>query len=358
MAEICFPALNLTSKWLRVLTSNLSCLNYLNFIPNFKFTFHSRVDTNVQLNSVLKQYTFLSDLIETLKTPDGAATIISNFNRLRDILVPSLSLHVATNFSRVKDLTGPLKPLVEKFTKESDIRKLPITLDSALMNPKGNLPVGCTGSVVGVGCIESGFMFHTCPGITSFMDPDMAVILLYLQYLSQLEGPMWKKIRKNSYGYNVIPRPNEGLIVFTLYRATNIYEAFKDAKTIVEAQVEDSSEFDQTLLESAKSSLIFEIIEREKTVGDLVSQAILNSFKGIPKDYNKYLVDQVATITIEDLRRIGTKYFKRMFDPTQAKVVIVCHPDKVEAIRKQFEEFGHNLQESSSLEESILSKCS
>jgi Zn-dependent M16 (insulinase) family peptidase len=178
--------------------------------------------------------------------------------------------------------------------------------------------------------------------------------MLYLQYLSQLEGPMWKKIRKSSYGYNVMPRPNEGLIVFTLYKATNMHEAFKDAKQIVETQVAEGSEFDVTLLESAKSSLIFEIIEREKTVGDLVQQAMLNSFKGVQKDYNKNLVDQIATITIDDLRRVGEKYLKSMFTPGSAKLAIVCHPEKVDAVKGQFEEFGHKLMESSSLESSIL----
>jgi Zn-dependent M16 (insulinase) family peptidase len=197
-------------------------------------------------------------------------------------------------------------------------------------------------------------LFSSSPGITDFMDADLSAILLYLQYLSQLEGPMWKKIRKNSYGYNVIPKPNEGCIVFSLYRATNIFEAYKDAKTIMEAQLEDSSEFDDALMESARSSLIFEIIEREKTVGDLEQQAILNAFKGVPLDYNKRLVDQVATVTVADLRRVGVKYFSSMFKPNASKVVIVCHPDKVESVTAQFEEFGHKLKGSSSLESSIL----
>lgn len=316
-----------------------------------------RNDTNVQQNSLLRQYAFLSDLIEKLKTPESADLIINDLNSLRKILIPSLTLHIASNFSKVKDLETPMKPLIAKFNEPTKNQKLPVALDSTLMDINGHLDAAYTGTIVGVGCIESGFMFHTSPGITSFMDPDMPAILLYLQYLSQLEGPMWKKIRKNSYGYNVIPRPNEGLIVFTLYRATNIYEAYKDAKTIVEAQVEDSSIFDQTLMESAKSSLIFEIIEREKTVGDLVQQAMLNSFKGIHKDYNKYLVEQVANIKIEDLRRVGSKYFKTMFDPKYSKIAIVCHPDKVEGIKKQFDEFGHNLQETMSLGASILNKC-
>lgn len=45
-----------------------------------------------------------------------------------------------------------------------------------------------------------------------------------------------------------------------------------------------------TQLESAKSSLIFEVIEREKSIGDLVIQSLLTTFKEVPKDYNRALV--------------------------------------------------------------------
>lgn len=309
-------------------------------------------DTNVQRNSVLVQHAFLTQVLETLKT--DSEKIIENLNKLREILVPSITLHVAANFEKLKDLKSPMVSLTEKLNQLKTIDHLPITFDSALLNLEGNLAKEFTGTVVGIGCVESGFLFSSSPGITNFMDPDLSAILLYLQYLSQLEGPMWKKIRKNSYGYNVIPKPNEGIIVFSLYRATNIYEAFKDAKVIMEAQLEESSEFDAALMESARSSLIFEIIEREKTVGDLEQQAMLNSFKGVPMEYNKILVDQVATVTIKDLRRVGEKYFSKMFKSENSKVVIVCHPDKVESVKTQFDEFGHNLKQSCSLETSIL----
>lgn len=200
--------------------------------------------------------------------------------------------------------------------------------------------------------INTHFKFFT--GLTDFLDKDLSALLLYLQYLSQLEGPMWKKIRKNSYGYHLVPKPNEGLIIFGLYRATNIYGAFKDAKEIVEGELKENVEFDQTLLESARSSLIFEIIEREKTVSLLEQQAFLSSFKGVPLDYNKKIVNEIAEITTDDLRRVGKIFFGSIFNPDTAKIVIVCHPDKVESVKTQFEEFGHNLKTCSSLETSIL----
>lgn len=317
-------------------------------------------DSNVQQNSVLSQHTFLTELVDGLKDEARCQLILDNLNQLRNLLIPSITIHIAANFEKVKDLKTPLTSLIEKVRelKKPTVDVVPVTFDSKLLVKDGNLEKEFTGTIVGIGCVESGFLFSTSPGIKDFMDADLSAILLYLQYLSQLEGPMWKKIRKNSYGYSVIPKPNEGVIVFGLYRATNIYEAYKDAKTIIEAQLEAGSVFEDTLLESARSSLIFEVIEREKTVGDLVQQAMLNSFKGVPIDYNKSLVDQIATVSVADLRRVGAAYFTEMFQPGPSKVVIVCHPDKVDGIKAQFDEFGHNLQQSSSLEASILNSCS
>lgn len=91
------------------------------------------------------------------------------------------------------------------------------------------------GTVVGLGCIESAFLYHAAPCIDNFSDPDLPALMLFLQYLTQLEGPLWRQIRGPgfAYGYNLMPRPNEGLLYFTLYRATNVVAAFRETKAII-----------------------------------------------------------------------------------------------------------------------------
>lgn len=91
------------------------------------------------------------------------------------------------------------------------------------------------GTIVGMGCIESCFLYHASPSLNSFADPDLPALMLFLQYLTQLEGPLWRQIRGQgfAYGYNMMPKPNEGLLYFTLYRATNVVAAFREAKTII-----------------------------------------------------------------------------------------------------------------------------
>ena len=44
-------------------------------------------------------------------------------------------------------------------------------------------------------------------------------------------------------------------------------------------------EFDEIEFEAAKSSLVFEIIEEEKTVSNAAEQSIYNYFRGLPLNY-------------------------------------------------------------------------
>lgn len=46
---------------------------------------------------------------------------------------------------------------------------------------------------------------------------------------------MWKQIRGQglSYGYNMYVMPNEGLLYLSLYKATNVVGAYKEARAII-----------------------------------------------------------------------------------------------------------------------------
>lgn len=99
---------------------------------------------------------------------------------------------------------------------------------------------------------------------------------------------MWKQARGKgyTYGYNICLKANEGLLYLIFSKATNVLGAFKEAKDIVTKQVE-SGVWDKTLLESARSSLIFEIIENEKSIGHVVEQSLISYFKNVDYSHNR-----------------------------------------------------------------------
>ncbi|KAJ6646667.1 hypothetical protein Bhyg_01880 [Pseudolycoriella hygida] len=317
-------------------------------------------DTNVRCSSVLFQQKFLSSVLTKLSDPATAASVIEDLNKLRSIITSNknLALHVAADWQKMTslniDLNFPWK-LISKPNEEPCRDELTVIPDWKIMKSHTNNSLH--GSVVGMGCIESAFLCHASPSINSFVDEDLPALNVFLQYLTQLEGPMWRQIRGAglAYGYNLNIMPHESLLYFTLYRSTNIVAAYRETKTMIEALLQPDAIWESTRLESAKSSLIFEIIEREKSIGDLVVQSLLSSFKKVPKDYNRVLVKKIDTVTVDDLRRVGEKYVSKLFT-SDAKTMITCHPDKASDISAAFVEFGRDLKVQS-LDESLLGQC-
>ncbi|XP_058458892.1 uncharacterized protein C05D11.1-like [Malaya genurostris] len=315
-------------------------------------------DSNVRLSSLLKQQKFLHVLIKQLESEDGAKTVIDNLNKARGVITQpdNLGLHLAANWHEMSnlniDLEGPWMGLAT--TEGMPKTRLTAIPDWELMKPNDKLK-DFTGVVIGLGSVESAFLYQSSNAINDFNDSDLAPLMLFLQYLTQLEGPLWRQIRGQgfSYGYNIVPRPNEGLLYFTLYRATNVIAAYKEAKSITEKQLHNDAEWDSTLLESARSSLIFEIIAREKSIGNVVIQSFLSSFKQVSAGYNQALVQQIGKVTEDDLVRVGSKYIKQLFS-SEARTAIVCHPDKAADIAAAFNQLGHNLKIECSLDDSIL----
>ncbi|KAF7998270.1 hypothetical protein HCN44_009668 [Aphidius gifuensis] len=313
-------------------------------------------DSNHFNASPLRQQQFLTELIERLSTDDGQKQILNDVEEIRKILTDGKNImcHIASNVDKlsnqVTDLYTPWDIL-----KIGNIEKkmLEVIPDWKLLKPYNEIKI--KGSVLGLGCVDSAYSLQCAPCINDYKHQDLPTLLVCLQYLTQLEGPMWKQVRGQglSYSYKIFASPNEGLIYLTFFGATNIVGAYKETKKIIDSHLKEKN-WEKILYETAKASLIFQIVDREASVGDVVSQSILSYFKNVSHDYNRQMVQKVHSVDINDLDRVANKYLKPLFDPEQCKASIVCHPSKVTEVSDAFKSYSQNLEVYTSLESSYL----
>ena len=101
------------------------------------------------------------------------------------------------------------------------------------------------------------------------------------------------------------------MLYFSLYRATNAANAFAEAKKIALDSLEANEEIDEGLFESAKPSLIFELIEKEKTVGDVVFQSLVAFFKQTDRQFQQEFFKKISAVTKEEMKSAAIKYIRK-----------------------------------------------
>ena len=323
--------------------------------------------SNHRACSLIRQQHFLQKLITDLNDPSGTASakVVETLTTLRDRITrsDSLTIHMAAD---IDSLTDPLPPwkkwpsIHENLGTKSD-GLAHLMADHQLVQPiDDRSPLG---AALSLGSIESTFLIKTVDSIHDPHHPDLAAILVALQYLGQLEGPFWRQLRAQGlvYGYHLNLSVNQGLMYLSLYRASHPVSAYKEVRAIMEAHGRDNGEsedgiWQENLLESAKSSLIFELVEKEKAVGDVIMQSVCSYLKNVPIDYNKQLIQSVAKVSMSEMIRAYGKHVMLLLDAARCRCSVICHPSKLDEIVTGIAALGQPLKAYTSVEDSPLNQ--
>ncbi|KAF9812013.1 hypothetical protein SFRURICE_021370 [Spodoptera frugiperda] len=277
-------------------------------------------NSNLHWCTVLRQQKFLKELIEQLTAGgDSAESALLEARKSFKSITENAWLHLATDFERYKLRTEPWK----RFARENEIT-----------------PSSCC-----VAALSPGPLGHSVAHV--------APLMVALNYFTQLEGPMWRLIRGCglSYGYAIRMSPNEGRLIFSLYRATNAVAAYSKAKSILEEYLNDAK-FDDDLFASAKSTVMFEVVENEKCPADVVKRSLMYYLYREAPSYNNDLVKAISAVTPEAAHAAAARWLPTLFDPDQGKLAIVCHPSKVNDMNTAFEKMNVKLDVYESMEAS------
>lgn len=182
---------------------------------------------------------------------------------------------------------------------------------------------------------QIGCLIQAAPGIRSYQDPDYPYLLVALQYFIQRDyGPFQKEIvdAKLAEEVDIRVSPSEGLLYFEMRHCPNVALAYSKAYDIIakhckvgeggtkaSLQPEGSgiqvSTWDEMLLSSAKSSMIFGLSMEENTPKYVAMLSLLSHYKGSSQlgPARRRLMSKIAEATMSQVQQVTGKYLRPLF---------------------------------------------
>jgi len=322
--------------------------------------------SNRVILGIESQITFLQGILESLNTEAGVAKVIRELNEFRDLLTqPSrIRCHMVVNAVKL-GASGDdnFSAMWADFLPRKKDGLTPMTPEgiAAMAAPRlkanevANTAKG-RGVALGLGAVDSAFLLQSRSTGIDYNHPDIGAVMVAEQFLTALEGPMWKTIRGKgySYGYGIRSDPESGLETFNLFKAGQVLEGYKESLNIVKGYLETPDDMQVQLnkvsLESTKSTVVSEIIGAESTVSEAAKASFLNSLRGLPLDYNTQLLKKVDSASLVEVKDAMKKYIEKLFHK-DANFVIVGSKDKVAEIITGFDkELGLKVEEFDSVD--------
>ncbi|XP_050536248.1 uncharacterized protein C05D11.1-like [Daktulosphaira vitifoliae] len=316
-------------------------------------------DYNDYACSTLRQYNFLTSLQKTIKTEEGWKVVNEDLNKLKLFLAnpDNIKLHITGNIDKLCDIIPEASAALQQIIPDN--LKASVHPYNTLFDFESTVPLNQSeirACIVGMGSIESSYFKQVTDCINDYNHPDVAIIDVFLAYFTQAEGPLWNKVRGSDLAYScdIFLKLDEGKISLSFYRSVNVPAAYQAIKSVIDEHLSNGFSWDQTLFESAKSSTIFDIVNRQNTIAISNMDSIMFYFRNLTQTYNQDLVKKISLLKLEDLPEIGRKYVMPLFNPQSTLTVMVCPPTIVEETANEFEKIGIKMNVYKSLDESFL----
>ncbi|KXN89943.1 hypothetical protein AN958_04947 [Leucoagaricus sp. SymC.cos] len=298
-------------------------------------------DSNTsRANSVLIQMNFLQTLSQELQTnPDRT---IATFNEIRKYLTDPSGVRFSVT-GDVLQLKAPRSTWAKYFNDVLPASSLaPVTLTHDTLSSIGREPVR-KAVVMKLPTIESSYVMHSTKSISGFSRDEYPALRVTMEVLNATESYLWRYIRGSglAYGAYVSLDVEAGLLSFSLYRSSNSMAGYEEAAKVVKGLVNGTIELDQTVIDSAKSSMVYGVTKGISTPGRAATVSFINqALKGVSKDHGVELLEKYQDITKEHILDTLKKYFLPLFDPSSSVAIVVTAPSKAEEIGSGLHSLG------------------
>ncbi|ETW86965.1 Metallo peptidase M16 [Heterobasidion irregulare TC 32-1] len=293
---------------------------------------------------VLQQGHFLPILAKQLM--DAPEEAIQAFEEIRKYLTDPTGIRMSVA-GNVKDIPNPRAPWAKYFADVLPVSQLaPVPMASENLSEIGRNPTK-KAIIVELSTIESTFSAHIAKGIQGFAHPDYPAYRITMELLNATESYLWRAIRGSglAYGAYLGADTEVGTISFMLYRTSNSIKGYEEGAAVVRGLVDGSVELDQTVLDAAKSSIVYGVSKGVSTPGRAANSSFTNqALRGVPQNYNIDLLKKFELVTKEDVLYALRKYILPVFDPATSVVVSVTAPGKTEEITQGLTAIGYEVE--------------
>ncbi|KAA1467937.1 hypothetical protein DENSPDRAFT_833113 [Dentipellis sp. KUC8613] len=281
---------------------------------------------------VIIQSEFIPKLAKQLQT--SPEEVIKDFEEIRKHITDPSGVRFSVT-GNVLALPKPRSVWAKYFSQPLPQSKLlPVPLVANALSELGKKPAK-KAVVVTLPTIESSFVTHVARGIQGFNHPDYPALRVTLEVLSATESYLWRYIRGSGLAYGAYTGFDleAGNVTFTLYRSSNSLKAYEQGGVVVKGLVDGSIELDETVLDAAKSSIVYGVTKSVSTPGRAAIMSFTNqALKGVSQNYNVDLLEKFQSVTKEDVLQSLRTYFLPLFDASSSVIVSVTSPGKTDEV--------------------------
>ncbi|KAI0673522.1 Metalloenzyme, LuxS/M16 peptidase-like protein [Trametes maxima] len=298
-----------------------------------------------RMGSVVPQVEFIPKLAQQLQ--ESPADVLKDFEEIRRYLTDSTGVRISVN-GNILSLKEPRSAWARHFGQALPAGELaPLRLAIDTLSPVGKNPVK-KAVVVSLPTIESAFATHTAKGVQGWAHPEYPAIRVAVEVLNATESYLWRYIRGSglAYGASCGLDLEAGFVSFSLYRSSNSIEAFKQAANVIKGLTDGSIALDETVLDAAKSSIVFGVAKGVSTPGRAALMSFINQgLKDVPQNFNVDLLEKFQAITKDDVLGVLRKYFLPLFDAQSSVAVVVIAPSKAEGVAEELGKSGFEVEQ-------------
>ncbi|GHT84478.1 metalloprotease [Actinomycetota bacterium] len=305
-----------------------------------------------EANSVLSQIQHVREITEALQS--APEQVLANLERIREALLrpEHMRFSVAGDILRLPAPRMPWRTVLPRVPAPRALHPLPWAGD--VVNSLGARPARAA-RLCTVPAIESSYAVVTARGLSGYTDPDYAPLVVTLTILNAMESFLWRYIRGAglAYGASIRNDAEAQHIHFLLYRAPDAARAFTEGRKVLYAlahgtPLDDGSSavIDETMLETAKSSLHFSVAEAEGTVGAAALESFMDvRLKRVPRGRGRRLLKDASRVTLAEVQRCLRQYIVPLFDPATSVCAVATSSTSAESIRAQLTALGYDVED-------------